>query len=467
VKRKIKALICALALILPVVSLTACKGASDNTLVLRVANCEEYIDLGDWDEDEVISLPDEEDIFGEDSMISDFEEWYEDTYGIKVKVEYSTYGTNEELYNQMSLGNTFDLVCPSEYMIMKLMEEGRLEPYSQDFFDESDENNYYIKGVSPYIRDVFDSLEEGGESVRDYAAGYMWGTMGIVYEPTELSEEDVSHWSILLDKDHARRITMKDAVRDSYFVGLSILRARQSATGSPASDVKSEKELSDLLNDTSQETVDQVEEILSDMRLNAYSLETDSGKADMVSGKVIANMQWSGDAVYTMDQADEDDVRLCYSVPEECSNLWFDGCSMLKKGLSEDSGKKHAAQAFVNFISRPDNVIRNMYYIGYTSAISGGDDQRIFQYLEDCYGAEDGDESAEYDLSYFFGGDDAAGEYVLDADPDQLTRQLYAAYPTREVLSRCSVMKPFDPDANRRISQMWINVRCVDIFTKH
>ena len=300
-KSKIKALICALALILPVVSLTACKGASDNTLVLRVANCEEYIDLGDWDEDEVISLPDEEDIFGEDSMISDFEEWYEDTYGIKVKVEYSTYGTNEELYNQMSLGNTFDLVCPSEYMIMKLMEEGRLEPYSQDFFDESDENNYYIKGVSPYIRDVFDSLEEGGESVRDYAAGYMWGTMGIVYEPTELSEEDVSHWSILLDKDHARRITMKDAVRDSYFVGLSILRARQSATGSPASDVKSEKELSDLLNDTSQETVDQVEEILSDMRLNAYSLETDSGKADMVSGKVIANMQWSGYAVYTMD----------------------------------------------------------------------------------------------------------------------------------------------------------------------
>ena len=56
-------------------------------------------------------------------MITLFEQWYEQTYGEKVQVEYSTFGTNEDLYNQMTLGDTFDLVCPSEYMIMKLMSE--------------------------------------------------------------------------------------------------------------------------------------------------------------------------------------------------------------------------------------------------------------------------------------------------------------------------------------------------------
>lgn len=71
-------------------------------------------------------------------MVDEFEAWYEETYGEKVRVEYSTFGTNEDLYNQMTLGDTFDLVCPSEYMIMKMMEEGSLEPYSDEFSDRTD-----------------------------------------------------------------------------------------------------------------------------------------------------------------------------------------------------------------------------------------------------------------------------------------------------------------------------------------
>ena len=88
-------------------------------------------------------------------MVEDFEEWYLETYGIKVNVEYSTFGTNEDLYNMLTLGDEYDLVCPSEYMIMKLMAQGQLVPLSEEFFDTSDENNYYINGVSPYIRSIF------------------------------------------------------------------------------------------------------------------------------------------------------------------------------------------------------------------------------------------------------------------------------------------------------------------------
>ena len=91
---------------------------------------------------EVIDL-ESGDIFGENALYEDFEEWYYETYGQRVKVEYSCFGTNEELYNMLTLGDKFDLVAPSEYMIMKLMTEDRLVPYSEDFFDEDNELNYY------------------------------------------------------------------------------------------------------------------------------------------------------------------------------------------------------------------------------------------------------------------------------------------------------------------------------------
>ncbi len=121
----------------------------EKEVTLRVCNWEEYIDLGDWDEEETIDL-DSGDVIGENSMLEDFEEWYYDTYGIRVHVEYSTFGTNEDLYNMITLGDTYDLVCPSEYMIMKLLTEDRLMPLTEEFFDSSDKNNYYKRGVSLY-----------------------------------------------------------------------------------------------------------------------------------------------------------------------------------------------------------------------------------------------------------------------------------------------------------------------------
>ena len=90
-----------------------------------------------------------------------------------------------------------------------------------------------------------------------------------------------------------------------------------------------------------------------------------------------------------MDQAEEDDFYLNFAVPEESTNLWFDGWVMLKSGIGQDAEKQQAAEAFVNFVSRPDNAVRNMYYIGYTSVISGGDDDTVYDYLKWNYEAED------------------------------------------------------------------------------
>lgn len=173
------------------------KATNEKTVTLRISNWEEYLDEGDWDEEDTIDL-ESGDIIGENSMVEDFEDWYYETYGIHVKVEYSTYGTNEDLYNMLTLGDTYDLICPSEYMIMKLMKEGRLEPLSEHFFDTSDPENYYINGVSPYIKSVYDNSKVDGESWSKYAAGYMWGLTGIVYNPEEVTREEASSWKILM-----------------------------------------------------------------------------------------------------------------------------------------------------------------------------------------------------------------------------------------------------------------------------
>ena len=456
-------LVCSLAVSLPQESALAAYAAEDE-VVLRICNWEEYIDLGEWDEEETIDL-ESGDIIGENSMVEDFEEWYYETYGKKVRVEYSTFGTNEDFYNMLNLGDEYDLVCPSEYMIMKLMAEGWLEPLSEEFFDTSDENNYYSIGISPYIKNIFDTKEINGETWGTYAAGYMWGVTGMVYNPEVVSEEDVATWGILNNSDYRRQVTLKDNVRDSYFAAVGALKHDLLTSEEFKNDPDYLQNLEDEMNDVSPETIAAVQELLQDIKNNAYSFETDSGKADMITGKVVANYQWSGDAVYTMDQADEDDFYLEFAIPEEATNIYFDGWVMLKKGIRDNADKKHAAEAFMNFISRPDNVVRNMYYIGYTSVIGGSEeDQRIFEYLDWCYGAEDDEEEVvDYPLGYFFNGDNSDEDYVICVPAEQMKRQLYAQYPTEDVINRSSIMIYFDKEANDAINQMWINVRCYNI----
>ena len=399
---------------------------SDDTIVLRVSNWEEYIDLGEWDEDEVIDLEDGTEIFGENSMVTDFENWYYETYGQKVKVEYSCFGTNEDLYNMLTLGDKYDLVCPSDYMIMKLMAEEKVVPFSDSFYDTSIEENYYAKGVSPYIRQTFDENEINGESWSKYAAGYMWGVTGILYNPEKITEEEAGTWNILNNPKFARQVTIKDNVRDSYFAALGILKQDELTSEKFINADTYHDDLLRVMNDVSPETIQEVQDLLQDMKDNVYSFETDSGKADMVSGKVLANYQWSGDAVYAMDQAEEDDLYLDFAVPKESTNLWFDGWVMLKDGIDEDARKQQVAESFVNFLSRPDNAVRNMYYIGYTSVIAGGeDDNTVFDYLNWNYGAEDGEEdTTEYPLGYFFSGDNSDPDYIITAPEEQTRRQL-------------------------------------------
>jgi len=459
------------ALILSATCFSACAKNTEKVVTLRVSNWEEYIDLGGWEDDELIDVynpydPELGGIIGVNSMVDDFTEWFNSNdFGYKVRVEYSTFGTNEDLYNRLNLNDKYDLVCPSDYMIMKLLNEDKLEKYSEEFLNADGENNLYAQNVSPFIADTFARY-----GWNEYAACYMWGTTGLVYNPELADVEDVSRWDILKNPDYSRQVTAKDNVRDTYFATLGIVNSDKLLSDNITAETRSA-----LLNATDDETIDIAEDVLKEIKDNVYSFETDSGKADMVTGKVIANYQWSGDGVYIMDLADEDETNpteLWYSVPRECTNLWFDGWVMLKDGIDGDAHKKQAAEAFVNYLSRPDNAVRNMYYIGYTSAISGNGDLEnnvVYNYLNWNYEAqEDAEETYDYDLSYFFGNGDATvtadkASFIFDGDGNiNCGRQLFAQYPPANVMDRSVIMLDFG-DRLSAINQMWINMRCLDV----
>lgn len=499
-KIRIAAIAAACLMAAPTIALAGC-AAKDDTVVLRVSNWEEYIDLGGWGDDEAIDIENaytgEDYIFGENSVVDDFTEWFNSqNFGFNVRVEYSTFGTNEDLYNQLNLGDVYDLVCPSDYMIMKLLEEGEIQPFSEDFMDEDNEQNYYINNVSSYIDgaegSIFDDYGWSG-----IAACYMWGTTGFAFNPELVDDNsDVAACHILTNSDYFKSVTVKDNVRDAYFAALSILfedELNAINADSDMSEAEKAEARSALLNNTDAETIAAAEDILKDIKENVYSFETDSGKTDMVTGKVIANYQWSGDAVYILDQADEDDTELWYSIPEECTNLWFDGWVMLKDGIDGSEQKQIAAEAFVNFLSRPDIAVRNMYYIGYTSSIAADE---VFNYFDWCYGVVTDEESEDfyefeniyvYDVSYFFGEDSyiyidmdtvaaegatltheydddeyVAGYPVYSGGTISIGRQAFGQYPTGDVIARSVVMEDFGDDLSE-INQMWINVRCLDV----
>ena len=128
--------------------------------VLKVYNWEDYIS----DEDD------------EESGLKDLISAFEKEYG--VVVEYSTFGTNENMYNELKINAAgYDLVCPSDYMIMRMIKEDMVEPFSDEF-----QKGEYRTYASPYLQELF---EKNGWS--DYAAAYMWGTMGFVYNPESVS----------------------------------------------------------------------------------------------------------------------------------------------------------------------------------------------------------------------------------------------------------------------------------------
>ena len=421
-------------------------GGKGKTEVLRIYNCEDYIAVDDEETEE------------NESCIDAFVEYMKEK-GRNVKVEYSTFGTLENMYNELKINpGSYDLICPSEYMIQKMLHEGMLEKFDDSFLN--DETNNYNTYASPFIKNLFENtVIDDDLKMSDYSVGYMWGTLGLLYNPETVSDEDMTDWVSLWNKKYKGKSTIKDSIRDTFFLGLAKYHNDELLT--LAGDFKSgnitateyNARITELFNDTNDDTVNGVGKLLTTLKNNVYGLEVDSGKNDMVTGKISINFAWSGDAVYAMDTAEEEnDVILNYSVPKQGSNIWFDAWCMPK------GANKELAQQFVNFISRPDIAVMNMDYIGYTSPIAGDE---VLDYIVDVYGLtnEETDDNPYFaDLGYFFDGTLTDGERAK-LYSSEINRQFTAQFPTEDIVNRCAVMKFFDERTNAKINEMWEKVK--------
>lgn len=403
-------------------ALASCKKAD---VTLRVASWAEYIDEGD-----------------NKSMIENFEKWYEEQTGKSIKVEYIELDDNETMYNKITLGETYDLLCPSEYMIMKLQSEDKLEKYPESFFDTSVETNYYAKNVSPFIKSTFEKgkMKDGVSKWSEYAAGYMWGTTGFVVNPAYA--EEAKSWNVV--KNHGKKATAKNNVRDSYFMGLGMYYENNA---------DKTKTLAEMMNDTSVNTMNAVKELLKAVKTGGVRFETDDAKEAVIAGEYDVSYQWSGDAVYIMDEAEENKIYYDYVIPEFSSNMWFDGW-VLMKGAQTD-----AATMFVNFISKSENAVKNCDYIGYTPCVAG---EAMLEYIADKYAPAENaadEDKAKYDLTYFFSDSASSDEkYVITADKEQLHRQLFAQFPDANTKERLVVMEYFEKEVNDRANSMWNDI---------
>ncbi len=423
------------------------KNAASNTL--RIYNWEDYISEPEDEEDDTYDT------------LEAFKEYYLEEHGEEVNVIYDTFSTNEDMYNIVKLnGGDYDLIAPSDYMIQRMIKEDMLEE-----FDVEEDGTYthvplYNEFASPYHQQIF--ADYGWTK---YALGYMWGTFGLLYaaEATPTINEDMLRWSVLWDEQYKNKISIKDSMREAYLVGLfkvheeELLALADSYQAGTLSALDYNAQINDLLNDVSPEAIKGVNESLSALKKNIYGLEVDQGKTDMIKGIIDVNTAWSGDAVYSISETVDEESglnALRYVIPEEGSNIWFDGWVMPK------GANKELAQEFLNFMADPSVAIANMDYIGYTSFIAGQD---VLDYVNDY--DEVSEDGYEIDLRYFFTGTiEAEEDAIIYIDEDFIGGQLATQFPTYDEVIRSAVMRDFG-ETNKLVIDMWANFKATDIQT--
>ncbi|MBX9188367.1 ABC transporter substrate-binding protein [Bacteroides sp. K03] len=360
------------------------------------------------------------DYIGE-GVLEDFQAYYKEQTGEDIRIVYQTFDINEIMLTKIEKGHEdFDVVCPSEYIIERMLKKDLLLPIDTAFAHSPD----YMNNVSSYIREQIAKLSQPGRPANQYAVCYMWGTAGILYNKAFVTEQEVDTWGCLWDKKYAGKILMKDAYRDAYGTAIIYSHAKELEEGKVT--------VEQLMNDYSPEAMAIVEKYLKAMKPNIAGWEADFGKEMMTKNKAWINMTWSGDAMWAIEEAEAVGVDLDYVVPKEGSNIWYDGWVIPKYARNPK-----AASYFINFMCRPDIAIRNMDACGYVSSIASPEimEEKI-------------DTALPYysDLSYFFGP---------GADSIQINR---IQYPDRSVVERCAMIRDFG-DKTKDVLEIWSRIK--------
>lgn len=280
-----------------------------------------------------------------ENIISDFEE----ETGCTVVME--NFDSNEQLYIKVANGESYDILVPSDYMIQRLIDEGYLQKLDYSRLDCMDNLCESVLNL-PY--------DPGNE----YSVPYFWGTVGIVYDKTKVSLEDLEKegFAIFLDEKYKGDIYLYDSERDSFMMALKSLGYSMNT--------ENEKELEEAYHWLVQCVQTMEPEIVTDEIID-----------NMAQGRKALGLIYSGDAAYVMSENED----MGYYLPESGTNLWSDAMV-----IPQNAKNPELAHEFINFVSDYDGAYDNSSYVGYTSpnqevmdelSGEGGDYEEINAYI--------------------------------------------------------------------------------------
>lgn len=244
-----------------------------------------------------------------------------------IDVVYEEFETNEILYPKISSGAiAYDVICPSDYMIQRMIENDLLAEIN---FDN-------IPNVKNIGKDYMEQSRQF-DPENKYSVPYCWGTVGILYNKT-MVDEPITSWSVLWDEKYKDNILMQDSVRDAFGVTL--------------------KYLGYSLNSTDLDELTEARDLLIKQKPLVQAYVIDQVRDKMIGNEAAIGVIYSGEAIYT--QMENPDLE--YVIPEEGSNIWIDSWVIPKNAENKENAEK-----FINFLCRPEIALMNFEYITYST----------------------------------------------------------------------------------------------------
>ncbi len=254
---------------------------------------------------------------------------FEERYGIKV--HYDEFEENEDMYPIIQTGSVnYDVVCPSDYMISKMI--------ANDLLLELNYDN--IPNLS-YIDKEYLETAKGFDTEGKYAVPHVWGTLGILYNKTMVDGE-ITSWGSIFDEKYKGEILMMNSVRDGIGIALTYLGYD--------------------INSTDKEELEAAKKLLADQVPLVQAYVVDQVRDKMIGGEAALGVIYSGEAIFTQ----RENPDLVYVVPEEGSNVWLD-CWVIPKTCKN----KENAEKWINFLCDPEIALKNFEYITYSTPNTG------------------------------------------------------------------------------------------------
>lgn len=244
-----------------------------------------------------------------------------------ISVVYDEFETNEIMYPKVESGaSQYDVICPSDYMIQKMIENDLLAEINFD-------NIPNLKNIDEQYMEQSKEFDPENK----YSVPYCFGTVGILYNKS-MVDEPVDSWNILWDEKYKDNILMQDSVRDAFMVAL--------------------KRLGYSMNTTNETELQEAKESLIEQKPLTQAYVIDQVRDKMIGNEAAIGVIYSGEAIYT--QRENSDLE--YVIPKEGTNVWIDSWVIPKNAPNKENAEK-----FINFLCREDIALMNFEYITYST----------------------------------------------------------------------------------------------------